>query len=406
MSHEQGQPVAITVVVPCLNEERAIGSVVVQAARGIAAAGLEGQVLVVDNGSTDASVQQALAAGAEVIHEPKKGYGNAVRRGIADAAGQYIVMADGDGTYPVNQLKPFVDRLNDGCDLVLGNRFGGIQPGSMTWSHRYVGTPILSLLIRLITRSPVIDSQSGMRAFRASAVRSLDLRSPGMEFASEMLLRAAQDGLRISEVDISFASRVGESKLQTVPDGWRHLRYLLAMSPDYVFVAPGLLLLAAALVFMVIGNLYPAGLDLGSRQWQPRFAALITGALGAQLLWFGFLAKIFLSTTLLRRQGWVVDRLTQAFTLERALAVATALLLAGGLIEVAIGLTQLGAAEPLPGLDLGLLGAFFLIVGGQSFFGSFLAFAITSEYVTVRRPSPALASGVTHELPVGSVPNI
>jgi glycosyltransferase involved in cell wall biosynthesis len=210
------RPPVVSVVIPCLIERAAIGGAVLKASSGLMALQMPGEVIVVDNGSTDGSAAAAAAAGARVVHESRRGYGSACQRGFAESRGQYVVMGDGDGTYPLERLNEFVALLEAGFDLVNGDRFtGGIDPGAMTWSHRYLGTPMLSWLLRSVSGAKLADSQCGMRAFRSEALAGLKLRAQGMEFASEMLVKSARAGLRITEVPVHLSPRVGESKLQT-----------------------------------------------------------------------------------------------------------------------------------------------------------------------------------------------
>lgn len=383
--------VQVSVVIPCLNEGGAIGGVVRQALVGLAELGVAGEVLVIDNGSTDASASEARDAGARVVVEPVRGYGNAYKRGFAEARGRYIVMADGDGTYPVHELRPFLQLLEQGYEMVNGNRFGGtMEPGAMTWSHRYIGTPVLSWLLRQLAGTSLSDSQCGMRAFERDAVARLDLRAPGMEFASEMLVKAARAGLRIGQVPISYAPRVGESKLDTVRDGWRHLRYLLAVSPDHLFLLPGSILLAAGLALLVLQLLAPEGVPLGGAAWKPRYGSVILEAVGLQVIWFGLLAKIYFSGIGLTVNDRLVGWFERSFSLERSLVSGLAVLAGGIVIEAAITLGQLGLiTEPLNRLpDLGPLGASAVVVGAQSVFSSFMAYLVSSEYT---RPGPGAA---------------
>ena len=373
-----GAEPTISLVIPCLNEEGAIGEVVRKGLRALDALGVPGEVLVVDNGSSDRSVAIARRAGARVVHEPSRGYGSALRRGFAEARGRYVVIADGDDTYPVDDLRPFVKLLDEGYDMVNGNRFGGgIQPGAMTWSHRYLGTPLLSLLLRAFTRTDLADSQCGMRAFRRQALRSLDLRAPGMELASEMLVKAARAGLRIGQVPITLAPRVGESKLQTLPDGWRHLRYLLTASPDHLFLLPGLLLLAFGLAVLGLQAVFPTGLPISDIWWRPEYAGVVLSLIGIQTIWFGLIAKVYSVATRLV----ATDRLTSWFlarmTLERSLLVSFGFLTVGIIAEFALALQQLDLTPTIP--FLGPFGALALLVGVQSFFSSFVIYLLTSD---------------------------
>ena len=292
-AHQSGQAEAerpvrfVSVVLPCLNEEDAVGETVAEARRGLERAGVEGEVLVVDNGSTDRSVEVAQAAGAIVIREETRGYGAAHRAGVAAARGDVVVMADADQTYDLEGLASLLAPLRDGADMVVASRLKGVvAEGAMPLLHRRVGTPVITRLLRLLTGTPLSDSQSGYRAFRREQALALDLRAPGMEYASEMLLKAARSSLDIREVPSDYRARVGESKLRTLPDGWRHLRMLLVLSPHLALILPGLAAIALGLTLSVIAAFAPRGLGIAGSQWLPIFvgpALLIIGAQGAFL---------------------------------------------------------------------------------------------------------------------------
>lgn len=220
---------AISIVMPCLNEEEGVARCIADALSYISRSGLTGEVIVVDNGSTDRSAELATAAGARVVSEPRRGYGSALLRGFREARGRYLVMGDCDGTYPFADLDPFIAPLNAGeVDMVIGNRLTTrLDSAAMPWAHRYIGTPAISLIIRLFTGLSIHDSQCGLRSLSRGAFEKMSLRAPGMEFASEMLVEAARLKLRIKEVPIDYHVRLGEAKLRTFRDGWRHFRYLI-----------------------------------------------------------------------------------------------------------------------------------------------------------------------------------
>ena len=234
------ETVDVSVVIPCLNESETIATCIIKARRSMERAGLHGEVVVADNGSMDGSPEIAATAGARVVHETRKGYGSAYLAGFAAARGRFIVMGDGDDTYDFDEVDRFVEPLMDGADMVMGSRLRGtIHKGAMPPLHRYVGNPVLTGILNLFYRSGVSDAHCGMRAFRRDALRSLDLRTSGMEFASEMVIRASKAGLKIDEIPIEYHPRQGESKLSTWSDGWRHLRFLLIHSPTHLFTIPG-----------------------------------------------------------------------------------------------------------------------------------------------------------------------
>ena len=260
-------PLDVSVVIPCMNEEEAVGHVVDQALEGIRRSGRSGEVIVVDNGSTDRSAEIAEAHGATVVTEPRAGYGSAYLAGLDKAQGEYVVMGDADGTYPLAQLGPFVDRLERGDDLVIGSRFDGeIHDGAMPWANRYIGNPILTGMLNLMFGVKVSDAHCGMRAVRRSALQVLDLHSTGMEFASEMVFKAYRRGLTVSEIPIDYYPRTGESKLNRVGDAWRHVRFMLLYSPSWLYLVPGGILLLLGLLGMLV--LATGPVDVFGRTWQ------------------------------------------------------------------------------------------------------------------------------------------
>jgi glycosyltransferase involved in cell wall biosynthesis len=245
---------------------------------------LETEVVVVDNGSSDGSAEGARAAGARVVNEGKRGYGNALRSGIQAAKGSVIVMADADCSYDLGKLPLILRPLVDGkADLVIGSRLETAARSTMPLLHRYAGTPLLSYLLRRAGAGlRVRDSQSGFRAFRKSVASRLALQSGGMEFASEMLIRAGQEGLRVLEVPTGYRRRVGESKLNTLGDGTRHLNLILLLAPQIVLLVPGVLLFCVGLLFTALTVINPTGIAIGSLRWQPIFFSSIALTLGMQ----------------------------------------------------------------------------------------------------------------------------
>ena len=361
----------VSVVIPCLNEEDNVESCVRGAIGALDAAGLVGEVIVVDNDSDDRSAEIAAAAGARVILEPRRGYGSAYLAGFAAARGSYIVMADADLTYDFNEIPRFVRRLEGGAELVMGNRMGNIQPGAMPWLHRYIGNPLLTGLLNLFFRTGVRDAHCGMRALRRDVLGRLDLRTTGMEFASEMVIRAAKQNLAIAEIDIEYHPRGGESKLSSFRDGWRHLRFLLVHSPTYLFILPGALLAALGL-FVSITVL--AHLDILGRSWD--LHAMIGGALftiiGTQVLALGLCAHAYGTYFMGEKDAWF-DTARAHFRLEHGLMVGGTIALAGFVTALVVVIDWIGHGfGPLGQQKLALAGFELLIVGLQVFFSSFL----------------------------------
>ncbi|MGE0057278.1 MAG: glycosyltransferase family 2 protein [Dehalococcoidia bacterium] len=325
--------IEMSIVMPCLNEEESVGDSVRKAHSWLEASGVRGEVIVVDNGSDDRSVQEATDAGARVIFESERGYGSALRRGIASSSGRYVVMGDCDETYDFAALDPFLAALRDGADLVVGNRYsGGIQPGAMTWSHRYIGTPAITFLVKLFSKSNLGDSQCGLRGFSRVAYDRMELSSDGMEFASEMIIKASRLGLDVREVPIQYFPRIGETKLDTFRDGWRHLRYLLLATPNGLYTMPGLLLALVGAGVLGLGLFSNGGeVQLAGQTWKPIFAGSILLTLGVNALLFGALANLYTTAKSITPRGGIVNRAASALLrFERAL-VGSVLLVGAGL---------------------------------------------------------------------------
>lgn len=367
---EQAVPL-VSVVIPCLNEEANVARCVREAIEALESSGLAGEVIVVDNDSDDRSAELAAAAGARVILEPRRGYGSAYLAGFAAARGAYIVMADADLTYDFGEIPNFVAKLNDGAQLVMGNRMEHIKPGAMPWHHRYIGNPVLTGLLNLFFRTGVSDAHCGMRALRADVLEMLDLRTTGMEFASEMVIRAAKQHLSIAEVDIEYHPRGGESKLSSFRDGWRHLRFLLVHSPTYLFIVPGAVL---AVIGAVISITVLANIDILGRSWN--IHALIGGALftiiGTQVLALGLCAHAYGTYFMGEKDAWF-DAMRSRFRLEHGLALGGAITLAGFVTALVIVIKWIEHGFGALGLEkLAVLAFELLIVGLQIFFSSFL----------------------------------
>ncbi len=220
--------VQVSIVMPCLNEEETLGICIEKAQSTLKSLGIQDEVVIADNGSTDASAEIAERLGASFVHQPTRGYGAAYLAGLAAAQGQYIIMGDSDDTYDFTDLERFITPLQNGCDLVIGNRFKGkILPGAMPWARRYIGNPILSGMLRILFGTYISDSHCGMRSFTAEAYKRMNLKTTGMEFASEMVIKAVETDLKILEIPITYHPRDGESKLNAIRDALRHIRFML-----------------------------------------------------------------------------------------------------------------------------------------------------------------------------------
>jgi glycosyltransferase involved in cell wall biosynthesis len=386
----------ISVVIPCLNEEEAVGTVVELAWAGIERSGRTGEVIVVDNGSTDASAAVARAAGATVVHEPRRGYGRAYLTGIEAARGDYVVMADADGTYPVDRLGEFVDMLESGDDLVLGSRFEGIiHRGAMPWSHRWVGNPILTGMLNRLFGIKVSDAHCGMRAVRSSALRRLDLHSTGMEFASEMVFKAFRRKLAVGEIPIDYFPRTGESKLSRYGDAWRHVRFMLLYSPSWLFFLPGFALLVLGLAGMIV--LASGPVDVFGRTWQihTMLAFVALTLLGAQIVQLGVFARTY-ALTHYGEHDSLLEPLRRKIHLEHGLLFGLALIVVGAGVLFTVfgrwahaGFGALGDEYPTA------LGVTLVGLGVQTIFGSFFLGLLTMR--SRREEEPAVAPVMVEE---------
>jgi glycosyltransferase involved in cell wall biosynthesis len=369
---------SVSVVMPCLNEEATVGVCVAKAVAWLQQSGVTGEVIVVDNGSTDRSVELAEAAGARVLHERRRGYGQAYLRGFAEARSEFVVMGDSDDTYDFTDLSRLIEPLTRGADMVIGNRFaGGISRGAMPWTHRYIGSPLINYVIRLFFGKRLGDSQSGLRAFRRSIPGDLRLRSTGMELASEMIVSAARAGLRIDEVPAPYEVRRGESKLNTMRDGWRHIRYLLLAAPDFLFTFPGLLMVSGGLLATLVSFLAPDGLQIGTLTWQPVFAGTILMAAGVNALLFGVVAKLYgYSQGLFKEDRWL--RLYRRwFRLEPLIAIGSVSFIVGLAIEVLL-LADWTFGVQGGHLALAALAQTLLIVGAELGMTGFLVMTVAT----------------------------
>jgi len=380
------EEIELSVVMPCLNEGATVGSCVRKALGAMRQHGIRGEVVVADNGSTDQSRQLAEEAGARVVAVQTRGYGSALRAGIAAARGRFVLMGDADDSYDFTHLDRFVEKLREGYDLVMGNRFqGGILPGAMPPLHRYLGTPVLTAITRLFFRSPVGDINCGLRGFRKEAIEGLGLRTLGMEYAGEMIVKASAFGLRITEIPTTLApdGRGRAPHLNTWRDGWRHLRFLLLYSPRWLFLYPGLALLVFGSVLSAL--LLRGPLAVGGVVFDVHtllFAAMAI-LIGFQSVVFAMFTKVFAISEGLLPEDARLSRLFRYVTLETGLLAGVLLALAGGgawLLSLGYWRSQhFGPLDPeqtlrvvIPGVvcfTLGfqiILSSFFLSVLGMS----------------------------------------
>jgi glycosyltransferase involved in cell wall biosynthesis len=365
----------VSVILPCLNEAETVGTCVTKAVTTLRRLGIHGEVIVVDNGSTDGSPDIAEHCGARVVHEARRGYGSALMRGAEEARARFIIMADADDSYDLTDLERFIERLRGGADVVMGSRLRGtIEPGAMPWLHRRIGNPVLSGILNLLFRAGISDAHCGMRAFTKDAYRRMQLQTTGMEFASEMVIKAALGGMRLTEIPITLHpdGRSRPPHLRSFRDGWRHLRFMLLFSPTYLFLIPGgisMLLGLIPLVLLGFGPRVIAGLSFDVHYMV--LGSLLT-ILGYQIMTTGLFAKAYSHAARLYAPDRTLAVLMRFFNLERGLVVGAVLFLAGFAIDASIlarwlksGMGSLDAVRPA------IQASTLMIVGAQTVFSSF-----------------------------------
>jgi hypothetical protein len=370
----------LTVLMPCLDEARTLGRCIAKAQAFLDATGIAGEILVADNGSTDGSQDLAVAAGARLVRVRQRGYGAALKAGIRAARGRFVVMGDADDSYDFRALDGFVSELRAGRQLVVGNRFaGGIRPGAMPRLHRYLGNPVLSFIGRLFFRSPVRDFHCGLRGFDRAAILDLDLRSDGMEFASEMIVKATLGGLRIAEVPtvLSPDGRDRAPHLRSWRDGWRHLRFLLVHAPAWLFMYPGLLFFAVGLGAAVALALGPVPLGWFTLDVHSLLYAAVLACLGLQMVMFAgassyHAVRIGVLPALPRGMGWVERSSLERLLLSAAVLLLAGLAFAGASVWLWWSRGRLGAMDPVMLMRVVIPAAMLMLAAGQLALSAFL----------------------------------
>ena len=368
----------LSVVLPCLNEKETVGDCVRKALAALRSARIHGEIIVADNGSTDGSIEAAISAGARVVHVDHRGYGNALRGGIQAAHGTYVLMADSDDSYDFSHIPRFIEQLRKGSDLVMGNRFlGGIGNGAMPPLHRYLGNPVLTAIGRLFFHSPSRDFHCGIRAFRKDSYERMDIRSTGMEFASEMVVKASLLHMKVSEVPTTLSpdGRTHPPHLRTWHDGWRHLRFLLMYSPRWLFLYPGvasIFLGLATCVWLMPGPQRLGNVVFDFHTLAYGFAAILVGF---QLLAFAVFTKVFAITEGLLPEDPRMNRVFDYVKLETGLllgGLCVALGVAGSILALSTwARSSFGPITSNNLLRLVMLSVFALILGPQIIFSSF-----------------------------------
>jgi glycosyltransferase involved in cell wall biosynthesis len=376
--------VAVSAVMPCLNEEKTLGICIQKCFQSFAELGLEGEVVVADNGSTDRSIEIARSHGARVVSESVKGYGAALRRGITEARAEIIVMADADDSYDWSAIAPFVRKIQEGFDLVMGNRFkGGIAPGAMPALHRYLGNPVLSKIASMAFEVPIGDFHCGMRAFTKRAFERMKVRTTGMEFATEMVANAACQGLRIGEIPTRLYpdKRGRPPHLRSFRDGWRHLRFILTYAPDYLYFGPAVTLMTVGFALMLLlakGPILVRGHYLGIH-----FLALGSALtlVGFNVFNLGLLAKTMMARRYEGLRSALVDWVRGRFTLEIGLIAGATLVVLGLAADTAILVTWLkrlgGPMEET--VHFAFVASTVVVLGLNMLFSSFLLSMLVKE---------------------------
>jgi Glycosyl transferase family 2 len=393
------EPTDFTIVMPCLNEAETLGTCVHKAQLGLKRAGLSGEIVVADNGSTDGSIAIAEASGARVVKVKEKGYGSAIRGGVAEARGKWIIMGDADDSYDFGDIDAFAQRLREGFDLVMGCRLpsggGTIAAGAMPWKNRWIGNPALSWIGRTLFKSPARDFHCGLRGFSKTAFDAMNLQTTGMELASEIVIKSTLNGLKIAQVPIVL-HKDGRSRpphLRPWRDGWRHLRFMLLFSPKWLFLIPGLLL--GSVGVLAAGALMRTDIRIGSVLFNVGTLAMACMAIiiGFQLVAFAFFTKVFAIAEGLLPDDPRLSRVFRVITLEKGIVIGLLVLFAGLLIlgralwiwrEAGYGM--LSSAED--NLRQLIPAATLVVLGIQTIFSSFFMSALGLKTSSRRPPAP------------------
>ena len=367
----------LSIVFPCLNEEQTVGTCVVKAMKFLKKHKIKGEVIIADNGSTDNSAKISIKQGATVVHIEQKGYGSALRGGFDAAQGKYIIMADADDSYDLENLMPFVEKLREGFDLVMGNRFkGGIKKGAMPWHHRYIGNPVLSFIGKLFFKTPINDFHCGLRGFTMAAVENMNLQTTGMELASEIVIKTSILQMKVCEVPtiLSPDGRNRPPHLRSFHDGWRHLRFLLIYSPTWLFLYPGLILFVAGSLISLA--LFFGPVNIGFR-YIDFHTFIVTGTLmflGLNMISFATITRVYAYQNRLLPIAPRFFSLFRYINLERGLTTGFLILIIGAIlmgraVMLSPIFSQIGFNNSV---RLVFGGSLALVIGGQIVLTSFV----------------------------------
>ncbi len=366
----------VSIILPCLNEEESIGIYLDSIKEVLKNSKISSEIIVVDNASSDKSkeiVKNKKIKNLKIIEEKTRGYGSAYLRGIKESKGEYIFMTDSDGTYDFRNFPRFVKKLEQGNDFVIGNRFTDkMKKKSMPFLHKYIGNPLLSGTLRLFFRTRIRDAHCGMRAIKKQALEKLNLKTIGMEFASEMIIKALRKNLKISEIPIGYHPRKGKAKLKTFRDGWRHLRFMLLYSPLFLFFIPGIILFSLGVLSMMwiyLGTPQIAGIEI---YFHPLFLSSLLTIIGYQIIIFGFFAKNY-SIVHLDERDSRIEKLYNKITIEKVSIAGIGLILIGAIIYISIFrqwvLSGFGELNAIRESIIALTG---VVLGIQSIFSAFM----------------------------------
>lgn len=370
---ENDNNIEVSVVMPCLNEQESVGICVRKAKKALGNLGIKGEVVVVDNGSTDSSVQIAQKEGARVVFEEEKGYGSAYLKGFKEAKGEILIMGDADDTYDFSQIGKFILSIKEGYDFVIGSRYKGrIKEGAMPWANRYIGNPTLTLLLKFFFKSHLSDVYSGMRAFTRRVYRKMNLISTGMEFALEMIVSTLRLKLKIKEVPILYHPRKGVSKLSPILDTWRSIRFMLLYSPNYLFLIPGLALFVFGIIFVFLflrGDVVFFGHVCGEHMM---LVASLSAIVGFQIINIGILAKSYSVAEKYINTDRMIEFFTSRFNLEKGIVFGLAFFLIGSIVNIKIFYDWVKVGfGPLDKIRLGIFALTFIAIGIQTIVSSF-----------------------------------
>jgi glycosyltransferase involved in cell wall biosynthesis len=379
----------LTVLMPCLNEAETLEICIKKAMKSLKENNINGEVLIADNGSTDGSQEIAERNGARLINVPIKGYGSALIEGSKQAYGKYIIMGDADDSYDFSDIMPYIEKLREGYELVMGNRFqGGIEKGAMPWSHKYIGTPVLSFIGRLFYKSNIGDFNCGMRGYNKESILKLDLKTTGMEYASEMIVQSTLNKLKIAEVPTTL-KKDGRSRpphLKTFSDGWRHLKFLLMYSPKWLFLIPGIILMVIGLIGS-IALMIKTNLQISTNVALGIHSMLYFGAMfvvGFQIIIFSLFAKVYAINSGMHPKKDKITGMIETITLEKGLLFGILLTLIGiGLSIYAIIIWKnksFGNLDPINIMPITIPSVYLIIVGVQMAFASFILGILNIEY--------------------------